>query len=43
MLSFFGVKKKGGAGGDCEGTICLFLKCLSMKALQISVSVGFSG
>ena len=43
MLSFFGTKKNGDACGDCNGTICPFLRCSSMKALQTSVSAGLSG
>ena len=42
MPFFLGTKKNGEACGDWEGTICPFLRCSSMKALQTSCSVGLS-
>ena len=39
VLSFFGTKKKGEAWGDFKGTIHPILRCSSMKALHVSISV----
>ena len=38
-----GEEEKGNAGNDCKVTIHWFLRCLSMKALQTSISTGLSG
>ena len=38
--SFFGIKKKGEAWSDFDGTICPVLRCSLTKVLQVSISVG---